>query len=56
MLLETDCPYLSPSGFEERNNPLSLRLVIDEIARIKEVDAKEIEEITYQNTKKLFNI
>jgi TatD DNase family protein len=56
ILLETDCPYLSPPMFEERNNPLSLKYIIDEVARIKEVSVKEIEEITYKNAKDLFNI
>lgn len=35
MLLETDCPYLSPPNFEERNNPFSIELIIDEISKIK---------------------
>lgn len=56
ILLETDCPYLSPPMFEERNNPLSLKYVIEEISRIKGVSIKEIEEITHKNTKDLFNI
>ena len=56
ILLETDCPYLSPPKFEERNNPLSLKHVIEELSRIKGVSIKEIEEITRQNTKDLFNI
>lgn len=56
ILLETDCPYLSPPMFEERNSPLSLKYVIEEISRIKGISTKEIEEITYKNTKDLFNI
>lgn len=56
ILLETDCPYLSPPMFEERNNPFSLKYIIEEISKIKGVTAKEIEEITYKNTKDLFNI
>jgi TatD DNase family protein len=56
ILLETDCPYLSPPIFEERNNPLSLKYIIKEIARIKEISVEEIEEATYKNAKKLFDI
>jgi TatD DNase family protein len=56
ILLETDCPYLSPPKFEERNNPLSLKYIIEELSKIKGVSTKEIEEITRQNTKDLFNI
>lgn len=56
ILLETDCPYLSPPMFEERNSPLSLKYIIEEISRIKRVSVKEIEETTYKNAKELFNI
>lgn len=56
ILIETDCPYLSPPGFEERNNPLALSYIIDEIARIKGIKAKEVKEITAKNAKELFNI
>jgi TatD DNase family protein len=56
ILLETDCPYLSPPMFEERNNPLSLKYVIEEISRIKGVSIKEVEEITYKNSKDLFKL
>lgn len=54
MLLETDCPYLSPPNFEERNNPFSIDLIIDEISRIKSASREEIIEKTTQNAKKLF--
>lgn len=56
MLLETDCPYLSPPNFEERNNPFSIDLIIDEISRIKGVSKEEIIEKTTQNAKKLFKM
>ena len=42
MLLETDCPYLSPPNFEERNNPFSIELIIDEISKIKGISREEI--------------
>ena len=56
ILLETDCPYLSPPMFEERNSPLSLKYVIEEISKVKDVSVKEIEGASFKNTKKLFNI
>ena len=56
MLLETDCPYLSPPNFEERNNPFSIELIIDEISKIKDVSRREIVEKTTQNAKNLFRI
>jgi len=56
ILLETDCPYLSPPNFEERNNPFSIDLIIDEISRIKGVSREEIIEKTTINAKNLFGI
>jgi len=53
ILIETDCPYLSPPGFEERNSPLALKYIIKEIERIK---GEKIEEITSKNAQELFKI
>jgi TatD DNase family protein len=56
MLIETDCPYLSPPGFEERNNPFALERIVQEIAEMKGVGIEEVKEITAKNAKELFNI
>ncbi|MFA5714510.1 MAG: TatD family hydrolase [Candidatus Paceibacterota bacterium] len=56
ILIETDCPYLSPPGFEERNNPFALKYIVEEVVKIKELERGKIEEITTENAKKLFNI
>jgi len=57
ILLETDCPYLTPPPFEsERNEPLYLRYIVQKIAKIKKITSKEITEITIKNTKELFKI
>jgi len=53
MLIETDCPYLSPPGFEERNNPLAFKIIIEEVEKIR---GEKIAEITAENARKLFNI
>lgn len=55
-LIETDCPYLPPPGFGERNSPLALEMIIKEISRIKKVDIKSIEEITSKNAVNLFKL
>lgn len=55
LLIETDCPYLSPSG-EGRNTPLSVKEVAKEIAEIKNIPLKEIENKTTENAQKLFNL
>jgi len=57
IMLETDCPYLTPPGFEENiNNPFSLKIIAQKIADIKGVDIKEVEKNTTKNTKELFKI
>jgi len=57
ILLETDCPYLTPPGFEEeRNNPLGLKITGKYLAKVKKVSFEEIAEITSENAKRLFKL
>ena len=56
ILLETDCPYLSPPGWKGKNTPLGVFEVAKEVAKIKEVDLKEVEEVTDRNTSKVFEV
>lgn len=55
ILLETDCPFLPLPGFDERNSPLSLKYIGEEVARIKGVTPEEILEKTEENTRALFD-
>ena len=55
ILVETDCPYLSPPEFKkERNEPIAVKYVAKEIANIKNLSYEEIAEATTKNAKKLF--
>jgi len=57
ILVETDCPYLTPPNFpEERNNPLGVKQVAQEIAKIKNLDFEKVAEITTKNAKDLFKL
>ncbi|MCL2187402.1 MAG: TatD family hydrolase [Defluviitaleaceae bacterium] len=57
ILLETDCPYLTPVPFRgKRNESAYLTYVVDEIAQIKDVTPQEVRTQTYLNACKLFNI
>jgi TatD DNase family protein len=57
ILVETDCPYLTPPGFaEKRNNPLAVKLVVKKIAEIKNLDYGETVRTTTKNARKLFKI
>lgn len=57
IVLETDCPYLTPVPFRgKRNEPLYTKYVAEEIARIKEISIEEVIEVTTQNAKKIYGI
>ena len=57
LLIETDCPYLAPHPYRgKRNEPAYVKLVAEQIADLKEVSLEEVERITTENAKKLFNI
>jgi TatD DNase family protein len=57
ILVETDCPYLSPPEFKkERNEPIAVKYIAREIAKIKNMDYKEINAITSHNAREFFKI
>ncbi len=57
ILVETDSPYLAPQVFRgKRNEPSYVRFVLQEIARLKGVEQKTLDDITVQNTVNLFSI
>jgi len=57
MLIETDCPYLTPEPFRDRRNDSSLlRLTVEAIADLKGVSAEEVAEVTTANAKALYRI
>ncbi|RHW31793.1 TatD family deoxyribonuclease [Neobacillus notoginsengisoli] len=57
LLVETDCPYLTPHPHRgKRNEPGYVRLVAEEIAIIKGVSFEEVANVTTANAKKLFGI
>ncbi len=56
ILIETDCPYLTPPQEQGRNEPLYVKYVAEKIARVKDQTFEEIIKITTQNAKTLFKI
>lgn len=57
MVIETDCPYLSPTPHRgERNSSLNIHYVAEKIAQIKGVSPALVEEITTENAKRFFDI
>lgn len=63
ILLETDCPYLTPLPAEAlmragplRNEPIYVKYIAEKIAKIKNLSYDEIINTTTQNAKKLFKV
>lgn len=57
ILLETDCPYMTPEPFRgRRNDPTRVALVAEALAKLRGISPKEVEEITATNARKLFGI
>ncbi|MDR1522703.1 MAG: TatD family hydrolase [Endomicrobium sp.] len=55
LLVETDCPYLTPQKYRgTRNEPAYVVEVVKEIANIKKLDLQEVEKVTTQNALVLF--
>ena len=57
LLIETDCPYLTPEPHRgKRNDSSYVKFVAERIAEIKGVTFEEIADITMRNAKALFKI
>ena len=57
LLLETDAPFLPPEGLRgRRNEPLYVKNLASEIAKIKEINLDEVAQFTTANAKNFFKI
>jgi TatD DNase family protein len=57
MLVETDCPYLTPVPHRgKRNEPAYVRLAAESVARIKGLTLEDVGRITTKNVRDLFGI
>lgn len=57
LLVETDCPYLTPEPRRgRRNEPAYVRYVIEHIAGLRGVPAAELALITTENARRLFGL
>jgi TatD DNase family protein len=56
IVLETDCPYLTPPQKEGRNEPLYVKYIAEKIANIRGINEDKLIEETTKNAKKLFSI
>lgn len=57
IVIETDCPYLTPEPNRgKRNSSLYIHYVAEKLAEIKGISAEAVENATFENAKKLFGI
>ena len=57
IVLETDCPYMSPEPFRgRRNDPGRLYRMAEALAQIRDLPVEKIHEITMDNGKRLYRI
>ena len=57
LILETDCPYLTPIPFRgKRNEPAYVKYVAEKIAELRGISFEEVAEATTKNARELFGI
>ena len=57
ILLETDCPYLSPEPFRgKRNSSLNLPYVVKALSEIKGISPEEVIEISEKNAREMYGL
>jgi TatD DNase family protein len=57
LLVETDCPYLTPLPFRgKRNEPLYVKHTAEKIAQLRQLDFEELAQAISANTIRLFNL
>lgn len=57
IVLETDCPYMSPEPYRgRRNDPSRLPYMAQKLAQLRGLSLEEVEAITVENGKRLYRI
>jgi len=57
MLIETDCPYLTPHPYRgKRNEPAYVRIVAEQVASLRGLELSALAKATSDNVKRLFKI
>ena len=57
IVLETDCPYMSPEPFRgKRNDPSRLCYMAEKLAQPRSLPVERIHEITVENGKRLYRM
>ena len=57
IVIETDCPYMSPEPFRgKRNDPSKLYRMAEKLAEIRGISPEEARRVTFENGKQLYRI
>jgi TatD DNase family protein len=57
ILLETDCPWLSPAPYRgKRNEPMRVRIVLEKLSHLLDADQRQLEQVTSENARRLFSL
>lgn len=57
IVIETDCPYMAPVPYRgKRNDPSMLCKMAEKIAEILNISSEEAENLTFENSKRLYRI
>ena len=57
IVLETDCPYMSPEPFRgKRNDPGYLYRMAERLAQIRGISVEEVHAVTTENAKRLYRL
>lgn len=57
LMLETDCPYLTPVPFRSKiNEPKYLTYIAEKIAEIRGLSTSEVDRLTTENAQRFFKI
>lgn len=57
IVIETDCPYMSPEPFRgRRNDPSRVFRMAEKLAEIRGISAEEARKVTFENGKRLYRI
>ena len=57
IVIETDCPYMSPEPFRgKRNDPGKIYRMAEKLAEIRNLSVEQIQSVTLENGKRLYRI
>jgi TatD DNase family protein len=57
IVIETDCPYMSPEPFRgRRNDPAKVYRMAEKLAEIRSISVEDARRITLENGKRLYRI